>query len=314
MREEGLKILVVVENKKMQDYITSILHGEGYRVVATSTQNEGMHLLSQQQFDLIIADFLSSQVEGLKICKKVRENLLHSVPVILLLSDREYLTKAKVILGGADDYINADSLQEELLPRVKVNLWRVFRYHDINPLTKLPGISSFLKELRKRIDDNQPLSVSYTDIFKFKEFNDRYGFKKGDEVIKYTATLIEKTLKELGSPSDFLAHLGGDNFIFISLPESVEIICRTIIENFDRNIPLFHTEEDRRKGYFIVKNRKGNLLKIPLLRISIGIVTNEYYSLFSCGQVIQIANELREYAQKFDKSIYIKERRRSYPF
>ena len=48
----------------------------------------------------------------------------------------------------------------------------------------------------------------------------------------------------------------------------------------------------------LAKSRKGEILKIPLLRVHIGIVTNEYYPFINPAQVIQIAVELNDFAQK----------------
>jgi hypothetical protein len=53
---------------------------------------------------------------------------------------------------------------------------------------------------------------------------------------------------------------------------------------------------------------------VPLLRIHIGAVTNEFYPFISSAQVLQIAVELKNYAKKFERSMYVKERRKTYPF
>jgi len=314
-KKNKIEILIITEDIKLQDYIALILIGEGYAVDTHSSQKEFLDSIDRKTFDLIIIDFSSANIDGLNICRTIREAfLLRQTPIIMLMPDDNPLNKAKSIYSGADDYIEKSSLSTELLLRVKSALWRMYRYKDVNPLTKLPGVSSTLKELQSKIESGKHFAVGYAELYKFRRFNDKYGFSRGDEVIKYTAELIRNALVELGSTSDFLAHFGGDDFIFITLPESIDIVCRKITNDFDKDILSFYNIEDRNRKSIIIKNRKGELNTYPILRISIGILTSENYTIDNTAQIMQVTQELKNYAKKFDKSTYIKERRHSYPF
>ena len=77
----------------------------------------------------------------------------------------------------------------------------------------------------------------------FKSFNDKYGFYKGDEVIKFTASLLTNMTKEHGSISDFVGHVGGDDFIIISSIDNSMKIAENIIENFDAGIRHFYDKD-----------------------------------------------------------------------
>jgi len=146
------KILVIVEDLKLQDFITLILMGEGYKVKTYSSDKDVLKDLDENIADLIIIDFSSSKIDGLNFCKSIRENLsARYIPVILLVPKENPLSKMKAIYTGADDYIEKPFTSEELLARVKAALWRLDRYQDINPLTKLPGISTAIKELKKEL-------------------------------------------------------------------------------------------------------------------------------------------------------------------
>ena len=309
------KILLVTEDIKLQDYIALILIGEGYSVEAYASGKEMLSNMDKKTFDLFIIDFSSPNVDGLSLCKTIRETfLLRQVPVIILLDDNNPLSKAKSIYSGADDYIEKSSLSTELLLRVKTSLWRVYRYKDVNPLTKLPGASFALKELQNIIESKDDFAVGYADLYRFRRFNDKYGFSRGDKVIKYTGELIRDILIESGNSSDFLAHFGGDDFLFITLPDNVDTICSEIVNRFDNGILSFYDPEDKDRKGIVIKTRKGSLVTYPILRISIGVLTNNNYSVTETAQVMQVTQELKDYAKKFDKSIYIKERRHSYPF
>lgn len=311
MSPEG-NILIIVNEAETQDFLAALLMGEGYKIKTCSNQEDGLEILTKEPFSLVIADFQAPYINGIEICKAIRGNFnLRHITIILLMSKKkDPMEKIKVIYAGADDYIDKPFESGEFLARIKASLVRMSRDLDANPLTKLPGNVSILKELEARIKSQARFAVGYLDLNKFKEFNDRYGFEVGDRVICHIALAIIKSLEKFGSLSDFLGHIGGDDFIFITTPDCIEEICTKIIEDFDETIRSFYNEEDKKRGYIITKNRLGQLCKIPLLSLSIGVVTNEHRPLTHVGQIIQIGTEVKNYAKTFGKSIYIKDRRK----
>ncbi len=311
------KIAVIAEEQGLQDYIALMLIGENYEVKAYPTQEDAFQNLETDLPDLIISDFQSPNINGLNICRILRKNFLFLyTPLIFILSDKDALNKAKLIYAGADDYIYRASIQDDLILKVKLNLYRVSRQHDINPLTRLPGQASLIKELQKRIEAKNLFAVSYLDLYKFKQYNHRYGFAKGDDVIRHTGSLIIDALKEFGSPSDFLSHPRSEDFVLLTLTDSVDAIINKTITDFDKSASSFYDEDDKKRGYLVIKTRSGDIEKIPLLRIHIGITTNEHYAFQTPAQVLQIAGELKNFAEKSfpDKSMHVKERRKNYPF
>jgi diguanylate cyclase (GGDEF)-like protein len=304
-------ILLVIDEQEQREFITLLLIGEGYKVKTAQNLSEATGILAKESFNLIITEFRSGEIDGLQVCKTIRQSFaLRHIPIILLIRSKELMDKIKVIYAGADDYIEFPFEPGELLARIKASLWRASRDLDANPLTKLPGNASVLKELESKINSGEPFAVSYLDLNKFKEFNDYYGFERGDRVILHTGSIIINALEKFGGPSDFLGHIGGDDFIFITSPDSVETVCSEVIRQFEKDTPTFYTQEDANRGYIVVKNRAGELCRIPLLTLSIGIVSNEYKTLDHIGQIIQLSTELKNYAKTFSKNIFVKDRRR----
>ena len=306
------KILIIVNEVETQDFLAALLIGEGYEVKTCTNQEDGLEILKKEPFNLVLANFHAPYINGIEICKTIRRSFtLRHITVILLMDNKEPMEKIKGIYAGADDYIDKPFEPGEFLARVKASLVRMTRDLDANPLTKLPGNVSILKEIEARIKSQAPFAVGYLDLNKFKEFNDRYGFEIGDQVITHTALIIIEALEKLGSPQDFLGHIGGDDFIFLTTPDCIEVVCNKVIQDFDKTVVDFYNEVDKKRGYIITKNRLGQLCKIPFLSLSIGIVTNEHRPLTHVGQVIQIGNEVKNYAKTFGKSIYIKDRRKA---
>lgn len=311
-----IKLFILTGNKNLQEEIESSLSKDEYEIKVYSSGNEAIAASEKEPPEVLISDLLSPDINGLDISKELRNNFLFRyVPIILILPNGETQDKEKLIYSGVDDYIQESAIKHEISIKIKINLYRIARQQDINPLTRLPGQFSLLKELQKRIESKNLFALYYADLYRIREFNQRYGFKKGDEVIKYTGSLIFQALRDFGSPSDFLSHPQNDDFIFITLPDSVETIGNWITKEFDKNITAFYDAEALKRGHILLKNRKGEIQRIPFLRIYIGVATNEHYSFINPGQIIQVAAELRNFAQNnFQKSIHVKDRRKSYSF
>lgn len=96
----------------------------------------------------------------------------------------------------------------------------------------------------------------------------------------------------------------------VTLPQSADSICKEIIAGFEKKSPFFYNETDRKNGYIISHDRQGNPQKIPLISISIGIVTNEVRKIEHVAQIGEIGAELKSYAKKLERSNYVKDQRK----
>jgi len=305
-------ILLIVSEKESSEFLSALLMGEGYNVKVANNQEEGFLMLGQEPFHLVIADFASEKVNGMDICKSIRSSfdLKHS-NVILLMETKDSMAKIKGIYAGADDYVEKPFEPAELLARVKASFVRMTRDLDANPLTKLPGNISVMKEMEARLKSKELFAVGYVDLNKFKEFNDGYGFEMGDKIIYYTAQIIIKALKSQGSAADFLGHIGGDDFIFITTTEKWEDVAKEVVGQFEAGKGQFYNEEDKKRGYVVAKNRMGDLCQIPLVGIAVAVITNECRTFTHVAHISQVAAELKHYAKSLGGSVYVKDKRKN---
>jgi len=181
---------------------------------------------------------------------------------------------------------------------------------NLNPLTSLPGNPIIEKVITERLESNKLFSVLYIDLNNFKPYNDSYGYKKGDEVLLFTADLLKKSVDEWGTSEDFLGHIGGDDFLLVTTPEKDKLISENIIKRFDSQVSRFYHEKDWQNGYVTARDRQGNISKRPLLSIAITIVSNEQKKFENPLHVSELASELKEYVKSLEKSVYIKDRRK----
>jgi diguanylate cyclase (GGDEF)-like protein len=179
----------------------------------------------------------------------------------------------------------------------------------INPLSGLPDALFLQQEISRRMDDDAKLAVCYIDMKDFKYYNTRYGYDKGDAVIKFVASAIYDVVKENGEKNDIVGHSGGDNFVIITNHEKYAKICSELIKSFDLLIEQHYDKEDRAKGYIVTNTRRGEEIRTPIMTLSISIVWNAKRKLSHYAQVQDLATELKQYAQKFPKSEFVVDRR-----
>lgn len=140
---------------------------------------------------------------------------------------------------------------------------------QLNPLTQLPGNINIENALHTALHSSKKRCVLYFDIDNFKAYNDVYGFENGDRVIKRLAEIITRYVPS----SEFLGHLGGDDFVAIVGLDKAENICHGIIEEFEDSKRGFYNDEDIANGYIFTRNRQGIYEQYPLLSLSIAGVS-----------------------------------------
>lgn len=307
----AIRILVVDDEDDIRDVLRITLEGEGYEVSEATNGEEGLKAILAHAPDLVLLDYKMPRMTGLEVCAKIKKDLLlRHLPVIMVTGKGEIHDKIDGIDSGADDYIVKPFEPKELLARIRMVIRRTVRDLEANPLTRLPGNVSILNELSQRLASRKLFTVCYVDLDKFKTYNDTYGFEHGDEVIKETARILIRAVQDAGKPEDFIGHIGGDDFVIVSEVETSERIAAKVVELFDKSVPSFYNETDRAQGYIVAKDRQGVERNIPLLSISIGIVSNEHRKIEHVAQIGEIGAELKKYAKSLEKSNYVLDQRK----
>ena len=305
------RILAIDDDQDMLDNLTLTL-SQRYSVIVAHNGREGLEMVRSKNPALVITDYGMPEMNGLEFCRHLRNDiLLRHLPVIMLTAQGETKDILSGIESGADDYLIKPFEPQTLIARTDMILKRNARALDASPLTHLPGNNSINEELQKRIDNKEIFAVGYIDLNKFKNYNDKYGFEKGDDMIRATARVLIDVFTEAGGNGSFIGHIGGDDFIFICDDESADAQSQKIISKFDHIVPDFYNEEDRRKGYILGKDRQGNPIKAGLASLSIGIVSNAYRSITHIVQVGEIGADLKKLAKAKEKSFYIRDQRNS---
>lgn len=305
------KILVIDDTELTVNLIKEILTDAGYEVIIANDGKKGLQLVREEKPDLVILDVVMPELDGFEVCKILREDESNNLmPILMLTAQDNEDDKLAGLELGVDDYIIKPFNHRELTSRVRNTLKRIDRNRWANPLTGLQGNIEIHAEVNKRIAKNELFAVLYLDLDNFKAYNDVYGFTSGDRAIKLTADIIVSNVHMVNNPGDFIGHIGGDDFVVITVPEKVDELCEGIIQDFDNKIKELYLEEDRAKGYISTVNRLGEVMEFPIISISIAVVTNETRTLYSPVQIAEIAAQVKKKAKMMSGSVYVKDKRK----
>jgi len=289
-------ILVADDEDAIVSMLREALQSVEYDVVVAHDGEEAVEKLRQKPPDLVLLDVQMPKMSGYDVCRKIKSDVfLRHIPVMMLTAQAGTSNKVTGLEQGADDYVTKPFEMEELMARIKTLLRRTRLGLEANPLTRLPGNVTIDNEILNRIEKKTPFAVLYVDLNSFKAYNDIYGFVKGDDVIRETARIL---LTQSAGSQGFVGHIGGDDFIVVTVPEEAEHLCRKIIKVFNEKAPDFYSPEDRTRGYVETKDRRGQVSRFPLLSMAIGVVTTQTRPLTSLGEVSTIGAEMKHFAKE----------------
>ncbi|MFA6972535.1 MAG: diguanylate cyclase [Gallionella sp.] len=217
---------------------------------------------------VILLDITMPGIDGLTVCQSIRTNLsTRDIPVVMLSSNDDPITKAASFEAGANDYIVKLPAAVELIARLRyhsasyiVKLQRDDAYRALRAsqiqlvelnmqllkqanIDGLTGIVNrrhfderFGEEWLRALRNRHPLTLIMFDIDAFSKYNDKFGHIEGDECLKRVARCAQEIISR---PTDTLARYGGEEFIVL-LPETDASGAIIIAEKLRINVESLH--------------------------------------------------------------------------
>ena len=288
--------------------LSAWLEGLGGAVLVSDTETDLMGVALRALPLAIVLDARRSP-EVLATCERLKHDAFSATAPTLMVVPDEDAAVAAAFRAGADEVLRENSPADEMTVRLEAMCRRAERDRHIQPTTLLPGPPMIEREIAKRLAVGEQFAVCYADLDHFKEYNDRYSFAEGDRVIRMVGRILHDVVTGMCGESGFVGHIGGDDFILIVPPQLMREVCDEVIGVFDLLTPLQYSDQDRRAGYYFGKDRRGQLHRVPLMTISIGVVSNERRKLAHPGQVSELATEMKSYAKTRPGSVYVVDRR-----
>jgi diguanylate cyclase (GGDEF)-like protein len=309
--EKITKILIISSDKNLRDVLSFCFDGWGYEVFLHGYQIHDINFIKKISPDVIVVDVQTARQAELEICRLLKNDFITAyIPVITIINKRQLREELLEIRQGVDDYLIKPPDPLDLRIRIEMAIKRSQYSFYASPLTGLPGGRIIEEVLKEKIKGDMTFAFGYADIDNFKYFNDVYGYIRGDRVIMQTAYILYTTLKSCGNNNDFIGHIGGDDFVFITSPDKYEGMCRNLIRMFDKIIPFHYFTQDREQGFLVAKDRTQKIKKIPLMSLSVAVAnktgTSEFKNVIEVNERLA---EIKRYLKGIPGSKFMAERR-----
>jgi diguanylate cyclase (GGDEF)-like protein len=242
--EPSATILLAEDDPVTRLLMTRFLKKAGYEVDATANGSEALDKMSKRYYSMLVTDWEMPEMDGIALCKAVRNMRLDGYVYALLLTARD--SKEHIIAGleaGADDYLIKPVHEAELIARLNagrriLNLEHSLRVANernrilsiTDPLTDTYNRRYLMEQLPRELERCRryayPLSVLMSDVDHFKEINDALGHLAGDEVLQQFAVRAQRSIR---TNSDWVSRYGGEEFLIV-LPETAHEAAMHVAE------------------------------------------------------------------------------------
>lgn len=225
-----MKALIADDDQISREVVMALLSKWGYEVVEAEDGEHAWRILQEENSPhLVVLDWMMPGLDGLELCRRIRECGDQNYHYIILLTSRT--SKEDIITGlnaGADDYITKPFFPQELEVRLRTGrrivklqqslqeALEILSYqaqHD--PLTGILNHGEILsmldRELNRAERQHCSLAVIMGDLDYFKKVNDTFGHLAGDAVLVEVARRMKNNIR----PYDAIGRYGGEEFLLV---------------------------------------------------------------------------------------------------
>jgi PleD family two-component response regulator len=279
------RILVVEDDYDIANMLRIFFAGQGYVVDSVGRGDDALAACRSKLPDLVVLDIMLPDMDGYAVCRELRTHSRTAhIPIIFLTRKDERRDKIAGLELGADDYVTKPFDIEELKWRVRNAISTHQRQNLTDPTTGLPGVRLIEEQLRQLVNRSGWWLI-LVGIDHYTPFVDHYGFVAAAEVLRFVALLLNRAVDEAGSPDDFLGHTGNDSFVIISYVSDPSAMVKRIHELFQDGIRAHYSFVHSEQGGIDLAN--GG--KAPLMKLSLGIVSDRFYKFSDIREITEAA-------------------------
>ena len=247
---EQSTILLVEDDLDLSEMIRSYFRVQNYDIVTAAWAEEALKIASESVLDLIILDIRLPDMNGFDLCRELRTNnrKTENTPIIFLTEKRDRVDKLQGLELGVVDYITKPFDIQELRLRVRNIINRASRPASVNSVTELPEGSIVDEKLEALLTDTTDWTVLQLSINQLSDFREHYGFVQADDVLRAFALIMKNALKEHGTDSDYIGHIGYENFVIITQKPNASQLLERIKHRIQDSRAYFYPIKDHTKA------------------------------------------------------------------
>jgi PleD family two-component response regulator len=246
--EAKSKILIVEDDLDIAEMLNAYFRVQGYEVFTVNWGEDGVRAAQTVLPDLMILDIRLPDIDGYEVARRVRSDRRTSeIPIIFLTEKRERIDRLQGFEVGADDYITKPFDVQELRLRVRNALKRVTQESLTNAVSGLPE-GPLVEERLSDVIHKSGWALLHICINHLDAFREAYGFVASDDVLRAISLMIQNTLKEGGSPEDFLGHISPTDFVVVVPPANLPAFQERIRSRLEQSLDYFYPMKDREQA------------------------------------------------------------------
>lgn len=292
------KILVVEDQPDISSLLKIYFTSQGYEVMTAMRGQVALEICRKTPPNLALLDVNLPDMEGYDIGKALRASpRTRHIPIIFLTARGERRDRL-IGLGEvqAQYYIVKPFDIEEVHTIVKNQLEEARRKNQLHPVTNLPTADIINDQLRGLLSSDG-WALALLHINGFETFTQVYGSVVGEDVLRFTALLLNEVVNDLGGQEDFVGQMVvGPDFVLTSSPERVRAISERLLGRFDDEIGLHYNYKHRKQQYLEVADENGAMRQVPLMSLSVGVLTSQDGPFSDIRELSETAEETRQKA------------------
>lgn len=201
-----INVLMIEDDVELSELLKGSLYKKGIDVTAASTPLEGLKLFQARTFDMLILDLSLPQMDGIEICRLIRQD--SDIPIIISSARSDIKDKMRGFSYGADDYLPKPYDPQELIFRIDAIMRR------INPSVSKNIAVYEVDEARHEITKNGVLlnlTQAEYDIVSYMIKKDRFVISREEMLMNIGSIKYESSLKSIDVIIGRIRQKIGDN-------------------------------------------------------------------------------------------------------
>lgn len=302
------KIFIIDDLGDVCKFIKSLFKNDSsIKVICTNSEPNNLLKNFKTDFNLIIINKDGIKHDLKELTGFVKEHLFYLIiPVVVFTSNKEDIYKQNELLLPIITYYPKPLNKKKILTNIK-HILGTFDYNlNINDISGLPCCAIIDRKITYELIEKSEFSFIFLDLDNFKDYNEYYGLKRGNDVILFFSNLLQNIIAEIGTIDDFIGHVGGDDFVMILKDyRHSEKICKEVIHRFESGIRDYYDKKDLKNKYIEITDREGNLKKFPIMGISISVIKYNEFENKTFDDAYKEIMELKKEVKKIDGSAFL---------
>lgn len=246
------KIVIAEDDDAIAHMVNMALGDAGFLCLRATDGEEALRLVRAHDPDLLVLDVMMPRLDGHEVARRLKADVMWSrTPILMLTALASIEHQVEGIEAGADGYLAKPFDLRELQARVKALVRASRRERDRNPTTDLPGSRAIDDHLEQLLRAGKVVSVLHVDVLGFDEYADSVGFTRAEASVRALGAMILDEARAASGGAAFLGHLGGSDFIVVTVPEQAAPLAERLVARSDKERAELLPGSDAARGLVV---------------------------------------------------------------